>query len=361
MYGATYSVLVFFQHCRGVCHRRVFHMLLIALAAAALVGVSLYELFDDDEDSDARQESQPEPDDASEIVGTSLNEIIFGGPSAQSIDGQGGNDTIEGRGGDDTIVTAAGDDVIRGDDGNDSVEAFGGNDLIQGNDGDDTLRAGTGDDTVQGGLGDDSIGGWRGADDLDGGFGDDEIFGGDDDDTLTGGQGADMLFGQAGDDFVRDNQGADFLSGGDGNDTLDAMDGATDAPDTLFGGLGDDRLRGDAGDTLNGDEGFDVFEVIVDPAATEPVVITDLFGTRPEGVGIFPENGRVIFSNPDGNFLSADALSGPNGINFFEQGDGTMVLVNNQPVVFLQDTTLSRVLSSDIWIANFRLDELEPL
>jgi len=336
-------------------------MLMISLMATALVGLSLYEIFDDDGDSEDAQVNQVGPDDGNEIDGTSLNEIIFGGPSDQSIDGQGGNDTIEGRSGDDTIVTAAGDDVIRGGEGNDSIDALGGNDLIEGNDGDDTLRAGIGEDTVQAGPGDDSLMGWRGADDLDGGAGDDLIFGGDDDDTLTGGLGADILFGQEGDDFIRDDEGADLLSGGDGNDTLDAIDGVTDAPDTLFGGLGEDRLRGDAGDTLSGNEGFDVFEVIVDPAVSEPVVITDLFGTRPEGETTFPENGRVIFSDANGDFLSADALSGSNGINFSEQSDGTMVLVNNQPVVFLQDTTLGRLLSNSAWIANFRLDELDPL
>jgi streptogramin lyase len=112
-----------------------------------------------------------------------------------------------------------GDDVILGGPGADSISALGGNDRI---------CMGAGDDTVAGGPGDDRIGGGTGRD------------------TLSGGAGADTLLGNGGADRLEGGRGADLLDGGDGVDTLrggpqaDRLIGGPKR-DTCAGGGGIDR------------------------------------------------------------------------------------------------------------------------
>jgi Ca2+-binding RTX toxin-like protein len=122
---------------------------------------------------------------------------------------------------------------------------FGGNknELLQGNDGDDFLIGGLGADILDGGQGTDTASYYRDAGvrvDLSRYFantgaatgdtfieienlfgsnkGADRLYGNRLDNTLSGGGGNDMLYGRGGADVLRGGSGKDQLSGGDGND-----------------------------------------------------------------------------------------------------------------------------------------------
>ena len=106
-------------------------------------------------------------------TGTAGDDVIFGGPGPDVINGKGGNDRICGRGGDDTINGGTGDDKLYG----------------QGNA--DTISGGMGADRIVGGVADDR---------LDGGRGNDKVIGNEDDDFLSGGPDTDVCDGRDGTD-----------------------------------------------------------------------------------------------------------------------------------------------------------------
>jgi Ca2+-binding RTX toxin-like protein len=56
------------------------------------------------------------------ISGTSGNDLILGGPGADTISGEGGNDCIVGGGGNDTLFGDSGTDVCIGGSGNDILD-----------------------------------------------------------------------------------------------------------------------------------------------------------------------------------------------------------------------------------------------
>ena len=163
---------------------------------------------------------------------------------------------IWGAGGDDYLVGSQLDDIIFGGDGIDTIKAgpgqdkvFGGNDTdyIYGQDGKDELWGNDGCDWVYGGHDNDFISGGAGEDKLVGEHGDDSISGGDDDDVLWGGWGVDYWV-DAGADFLYGGKGEDLLLGEHGDDWLFGDDG----DDDLRGGPGADHLYGGAGtDTAN--------------------------------------------------------------------------------------------------------------
>jgi RTX calcium-binding nonapeptide repeat (4 copies) len=126
----------------------------------------------------------------------SLNQVIFGDASSESIKGQAGTDRIYG---------GNGDDVLRG---------AGGADHLEGGHGDDLEFGGTGNDELVGNQGDDDLDGGRGADSLDGGSGDDTLTGGRGDDHLAGGDGADtyVIDGGDGTDAIIDSDGHGAIS-----------------------------------------------------------------------------------------------------------------------------------------------------
>jgi Ca2+-binding RTX toxin-like protein len=178
--------------------------------------------------------------------------------------------------GDDTVSGGDADNVIDGGPGADTLRGEGGNDHLIGGDGDDELDGGAGDDVLEGREGDDFLLGGDGADQLSGATGKDMMFGDDGDDRLSGGDGDDQLFGGLGDDHVDAGAGDDSLFGNTGHDVLDG--GAGDdtifgslGNDTIFGSLGNDLIRGGAGaDTLSGGTGADrfVFDRIADGVDT---------------------------------------------------------------------------------------------
>ena len=153
------------------------------------------------------------------VIGTAVNDIIFGDQFANRLEGLAGDDALNGRGGDDVVIGGEGNDILVGGAGNDSLFGGDGDDLIGGRIGDDVIEAGAGADTVVGQLGDDII---------EGGFGDD---------ALNGGGGFDIIDGGAGDDVILGRSGADFIDGSVGNDELN-------------GGTGDDRIEGAGGDDI---------------------------------------------------------------------------------------------------------------
>jgi Ca2+-binding RTX toxin-like protein len=155
-------------------------------------------------------------------TGTLEDDIVFGFPTA---------DTIEGLGGSDMVFAGDGDDLIAG---NERFLWFGapspgapGNNLIFAGDGNDTVIAGYLADTVLGGDGDDSLygagvftspgagGGVAASRDLGdlmfGGAGDDRMDGAGGNDTLHGGDGADTIIGNLGRDEMRGGDGADLF------------------------------------------------------------------------------------------------------------------------------------------------------
>lgn len=183
---------------------------------------------------------------ASEIYGTSLDDIIRAG---------GGNDTAAGYDGDDTMLGGAGNDVFLGGGGNDRQIGQDGSDRLDGEAGNDVLIGGAGADFLFGGLGDDRLSGSADNDTLRGEGGADNLFGGAGNDLLNGGDQSDNLFGQTDDDVLSGANGDDTLNGGSGNDRLIGGNGA----DTLFGSNNDDRLAGGAGsDVLEGGRGNDI-------------------------------------------------------------------------------------------------------
>lgn len=80
------------------------------------------------------------------LNGTTGDDKLTGGLSADTISGLGGNDTISGR---------AGNDKLDGGAGNDVIDGGGGSDTILGGDGIDWLAGGRGNDVLSGGAGND--------------------------------------------------------------------------------------------------------------------------------------------------------------------------------------------------------------
>jgi Ca2+-binding RTX toxin-like protein len=240
------------------------------------------------------------------IPATSIDDIRFGTPDADTINGGSGNDLIHGGAGDDTINGRGGNDVLYGDRGADTLAGNQGNDTFvwTNGDGSDTVNGGPGTDTqvvegapnagdvftlnvdntgatlfartsptafqislqrvenvdVQSLGGDDrlTIGDLSGSDvrsvHFQGGDGADRLNannsstpvvaeGENGDDRLVGGNGSDQLHGGNGNDVLQGNGGNDWLVGGNGDDRLSGGAGR----DVLAGGAGDDQLTGGAG------------------------------------------------------------------------------------------------------------------
>ena len=84
---------------------------------------------------------------------------IAGNASANTLNGNNGNNGMCGRGGADTMNGRGGNDVVSGGRGSDTLIAGDGNDLVSGGAGNDTIKASdgvSGNDTVFGGPGNDS-------------------------------------------------------------------------------------------------------------------------------------------------------------------------------------------------------------
>ncbi|MBV6411715.1 MAG: hypothetical protein GAKPKEKM_02593 [Rhodocyclaceae bacterium] len=226
------------------------------------------------------------------LLGTSLNDYIYGTVADDVIGGKVGDDYLAGEGGADTLLGEDGNDSLRGGAGADTLDGGAGNDAQEGGDGADTYLfvRGFGHDTIYeydaGSGGNDIV---RFAADIlpaevELSRNDSDLFlevPGTEDRITVSGFFADpaqriervefadgtvwdeaMLasakyLGTEGSDFITGTEAAERFETGAGNDYVYAIGGN----DVVFGGAGNDGLSGDAGnDALYGEDGDDTLE-----------------------------------------------------------------------------------------------------
>ncbi len=150
--------------------------------------------------------------------------------------------------------------------------------------------------------------------------------------TITGGEGADSLSGAADGDFLQGGAGADtligsggsdYLAGGSDNYVIDGRADQGDGPkddgvDSLFGGTGNDQLFLDNGDQAEGGEGADLFAIDEVAAGDGAVMITDFD----------PATDEIAIEYTGG----ADAEIPTLGINELDDGSGSQISFNDQPI-----------------------------
>ncbi len=268
-----------------------------------------------------------EGDDTFDGSGHSLPLIVFGGTGADTITTGDGTDTVLGDVGQITYQNASNTDVtVLGNGGpgdkTDSVArpiatitpvgTTGSADTINGNAGDDWLMGERGGDRVNGDAGNDTILGDNAT--LTGGatlrlldvatltntpasgaFGDDHLAGGADNDTIYAQGGNDRVFGGDGTDAIEGNNGNDCLMGGGGQDNVIGGGSANDgviSTTSIGNGLLDGR------DTIHGD-------------GSEPTTPADLAACTPSssaGGGadvIAGDNARVLLTGATNAFDGA--------------------------------------------------------
>lgn len=246
------------------------------------------------------------------LTGTNGDDILVGGPDADTLLGLKGDDTLQGGDGDDLLVGGNGDDTLFGQ---------GGDDTLQGENGDDLLIGGAGRNVIDGGAGDDTVS-YADADPVGpfgfllinlssqsvsiigpvGGAKDtlvsiENAIGSAGADWLVGTSGNNHLVGGAGNDNIDSRGGADVLDGGDGNDVIVTGVFETTEPGSLMiGGDGNDSLQsGNSNDTMLGGAGDDYLQ-IQNYAATRVVD----GGTGVDAI-VFGDTGLGAFS--DGVFF----------------------------------------------------------
>ena len=183
----------------------------------------------------------------------SENDIVQGGPAADPatpgvaaalLDG---GDTIVGGTGNDNLEGGFGGDVMHGDAAIACTDTGtpGGDDIMDGGPAADTMNGGAGNDRLVGGPGGDTLCGNNDHDELDGDDSSLEAAGGGDD-NLNGGAGNDVTRGRSGRDVIHGDADSDVLFGGAGADNL-LGDGGDD---DLMGAVGNDVLDGGAGTNI---------------------------------------------------------------------------------------------------------------
>jgi hypothetical protein len=234
------------------------------------------------------------------ISGSSGNDSLIGGSSADSISGLGGDDTLKGGGGADTLLGGTGNDSLVGGNGADFLVGGTGNDtyLI---DASDVVADSGGIDTVRVGLSYTLLAGFEnlvltGAGAING----------------TGNGAANVITGNGAANQLNGVGGNDTLNGGGGSDSL--MGGA--GADSLAGGGGDDTYTIDAADTLVESGGIDTVRVGLSYtllAGFENLVLTGAGAINGTGNG----TANVITGNGAANQLNGvggdDTLGGGGG------------------------------------------------
>jgi Ca2+-binding RTX toxin-like protein len=201
--------------------------------------------------------------DGDTILGSSLNDVLFG---------KGGEDVISGLSGNDRLYGDAGADILYGGEHNDQLFGREGGDDLFGEAGDDFLVGGSGYNEIDGGAGNDTAsfsdqtasvrvtlngsaetlinigsfirGSIRNVENATGGDGDDALTGDGLANFLQGSNGNDTLRGGGNDDRLLGGSGNDSLRGDGGNDDLEGSTG----DDLLDGGIGSDVMEGGSGD-----------------------------------------------------------------------------------------------------------------
>ena len=154
------------------------------------------------------------------IEGTERTEVLVGSTLQDTMFGQGDADVFYGGYQVDFIFGKAGSDQIFGGNGNDFLYGGRHDDGIMGGEGADIIYGGTGNDILLGGEGFDTIFGNKGDDILEGGDDSDILHGGRHADELYGNNDSDALFGGAGTDLIDGGAGVDVLTGGGGADVF---------------------------------------------------------------------------------------------------------------------------------------------
>ncbi|MEO1641947.1 MAG: calcium-binding protein, partial [Pseudomonadota bacterium] len=161
------------------------------------------------------------------VIGSTVNDFIFGTDGVNVLEGNTGDDEISGRGGDDELLGGAGDDTLNGGAGADFIDGGGNFDTVSY--ADDTAgvivnldsidRLGVATNRALDGSG--STDTLRFIEFATGSAFDDSIFGSANRNTLQGGDGDDDLFGRGGNDTLIGGLGDDLLNGASGFDTAD--------------------------------------------------------------------------------------------------------------------------------------------
>ena len=81
-------------------------------------------------------------------IGTSGDDVLFGGSGSDMLYGGGGNDALYGGDGNDGLFGGSGNDTLDGGNGNDLLKGGAGNDLLIAGDGNDSLYGGAGNDIL---------------------------------------------------------------------------------------------------------------------------------------------------------------------------------------------------------------------
>jgi len=282
--------------------------------------------------------------------GPSVNVVVVGGQTLDSIDGGSGTDTVFGtgladvldyrsapgrlqdvevvqlRGGSDIFIAAttwtaaltllggesettqfgSQSDTLVGAQGADSINGGADNDLLAGREGNDTIAGGDGNDTAIGGAGNDS---------LDGGAGDDSLSGGAGVDSVAGGAGNDLI--QVGEDGV---QGAVFANVDLGNV------GPLQSFTVSGNGTGDVIDGGDGVDTVRGTGGADLFDYRLSPGALQNVEVVQLGGGDDILIAATTWNAPITLLGEIGN----DTLVGALGDDSIDGGANTDLLAGRE-------------------------------
>lgn len=327
-------------------------------------------------------------------TGTSGNNTLTGGNSADSLHGLDGDDSLNGRGGADVLYGGSGNDTLTGGSGSDTLYGGDGTDLasysgaggavnvnlatglgsgsdasgdvlfeiehLLGSNYNDTLTGDAGDNSLNGGSGNDVLAGGGGNDTLIGGSGIDTGdysssgagvtvnlatgtgSGGDADgdvlsqiENLLGSTYADLLTGDGNANVLTGGAGDDSLYGGAGNDSLYGGDGN----DLLQGGTGSDRIEGGAGiDTVDYSDSTSAVSVNLDSdsasggtAAGDTLVgVENIFGSIYND-SLYGDAGDNSLSGGAGN----DYLSGGDGEDTLNGGAGRDTLYGGQGMDFI--------------------------
>jgi Ca2+-binding RTX toxin-like protein len=279
------------------------------------------------------------------LVGSSLGNVLDGGPGGDTMQGLGGTDVVSyatrtnlqpvsvtvgalrASGGVLDSASASARDTIDVD-----VET------VRGGAGIDTLRGADGAQRLEGGPGDDTFDGARGPDVYVGGDGNDTASYASASGAVTaamgvaGGSGTgddgppgardtvsldvERLVGSSNADDLTGSANADQIVGGDGNDTIrgaggnDNLDGGI-LSDTLEGGTGDDDLSGDQdNDVLDGGTGADIMNG-GSSSATQGLLPGDtvLYDDRTTAVTVIAEGGAVSGNALDVSGANMDTVA----------------------------------------------------
>lgn len=100
------------------------------------------------------------------IIGSEVDNLIYGNGGHDEIQGRGGNDSLDGGEGDDRLFGETGNDILDGGEGSDTLDGGADNDRLDGGAGNDVLRGGEGDDIFHCNVGNDIATGGAGADEF---------------------------------------------------------------------------------------------------------------------------------------------------------------------------------------------------